>query len=74
MIQIEAYLNTRYERLIDGLEAFKTKRHLNNREISRELGISDNTLSKLIAGDKTVRLPIETVWRLEIISKEGEKL
>lgn len=74
MNQIEAYLNTRYERLINGLEAFKTKHHLSNREISKALGMSDHTLSRLIAGDKTVRLPIETVWRLELISKEGEKL
>lgn len=74
MNQIEAYLNTRYERLINGLEAFKAKHHLANREISKALGMSDHTLSRLIAEDKSVRLPIETVWRLERIAREGEKL
>lgn len=51
MIQIEAYLNARYERLINGLEAFKAKHHLANREISKALGMSDHTFSRLIAGD-----------------------
>ena len=74
MSKIDTCLNYRYERLIDGLEAFKAKHHLTNREISKALRMSDHTLSRLIAGDKTVRLPIETVWRLELISKDGEKL
>ena len=48
---MQTYLDTKYERLIDGLEAFKVKHHLNNREISKTLGMSDHTLSRLIAGD-----------------------
>lgn len=62
---------SRIELLADGLEAFKAREHLSNRDIGRALGISDNTVSRLIDGDTSVKLPVDTLWKIELIAKEG---
>ena len=62
---------SRIELLTDGLEAFKAKERLSNKDIGRALGISDKTVSRLIDGDTTVKLSISTLWKIEKIAKEG---
>lgn len=62
---------SRIDYIADGLEAFKAKHHLSNRDIGRSLGISDNTIARIINGDTRTRIPIKTMWEIEQIAKEG---
>lgn len=64
---------SRIDYIADGLEAFKARNHLSNRDIGRTLGISDNTVARVIQGDVKTRLPIEIVWEIEKIAMEGLK-
>lgn len=72
----EQRLSARYDKrarlLGDKLAVFKARQHLTNREISRTLGIRDETISRIINGDRTVRLPIEVLWRIEDMVKIEE--
>lgn len=65
---------SRIDYISDGLEAFKAKHHLSNRDIGRSLGISDNTVARIINGDIKARLPIEIMWKIEQIAKEGLRI
>ena len=72
----EQRLSARYDKrarlLGDKLAVFKARQHLTNREIGRTLGIRDETISRIINGDRTVRLPIEVLWRIEDMVKIEE--
>ena len=72
----EQRLAARYDKrarlLGDKLAVFKVRQHLTNREIGRTLGIRDETISRIINGDRTVRLPIEVLWRIEDMVKTEE--
>ena len=72
----EQRLSARYDKrarlLGDKLAVFKARQHLTNREIGRTLGIRDETISRIINGDRTVRLPIEVLWRTEDMVKIEE--
>ena len=72
----EQRLAARYDKrarlLGDKLAVFKARQHLTNREISRTLGIRDETISRIINGDRTVRLPIEVLWRIEDMARTVE--
>ena len=63
----------RIDYIADGLEAFKAKNHLSSRDLGYALGISDNTVSRIIHGDMTIRLSIETFFTIERIAMEGLK-
>lgn len=73
----EQRLAARYDKrarlLGDNLAVFKIRQHLTNREISRTLGIRDETISRIINGDRTVRLPIEVLWRIEDMARTVEE-
>lgn len=73
----EQRLASRYDKrarlLGDKLAVFKARQHLTNREISRTLGIRDETISRIINGDRTVRLPIEVLWRIEDMARTVEE-
>ena len=73
----EQRLSARYDKrarlLGDKLAVFKIRQHLTNREISRTLGIRDETISRIINGDRTVRLPIEVLWRIEDMARTVEE-
>lgn len=64
---------SRIDYISDGLEAFKARRHLSNKEIGHALGISDSTVARIIQGDVKTKLSIETVWKIEKIAIEGLK-
>ena len=49
---------------------FKCRNRLRNRDIGRALGIRDETVSRLLGGDRTVRLNMETLFKLEDMAKE----
>lgn len=72
----EQRLSARYDKrarlLGDRLAVFKARQHLTNREIGRTLGIRDETISRIINGDRTVRLPLEVLWRIEDMVKIEE--
>lgn len=72
----EQRLSARYDKrarlLGDKLAVFKARQHLTNREIGRTLGIRDETISRIINGDRTVRLPLEVLWRIEDMVKIEE--
>lgn len=72
----EQRLSARYDKrarlLGDKLAIFKARQHLTNREIGRTLGIRDETISRIINGDRTVRLPLEVLWRIEDMVKIEE--
>lgn len=72
----EQRLAARYDKrarlLGDKLAVFKARQHLTNREIGRTLGIRDETISRIINGDRTVRLPLEVLWRIEDMVKIEE--
>ena len=73
----EQRLSARYDKrarlLGDNLAVFKIRQHLTNREISRTLGIRDEAISRIINGDRTVRLPIEVLWRIEDMARTVEE-
>ena len=73
----EQRLSARYDKrarlLGDRLAVFKARQHLTNREIGRTLGIRDETISRIINGDRTVRLPIEVLWRIEDMARTVEE-
>ncbi len=73
----EQRLSARYDKrarlLGDKLAVFKARQHLTNREIGRTLGIRDETISRIINGDRTVRLPIEVLWRIEDMARTVEE-
>lgn len=73
----EQRLSARYDKrarlLGDKLAVFKIRQHLTNREISRTLGIRDEAISRIINGDRTVRLPIEVLWRIEDMARTVEE-
>ena len=73
----EQRLSARYDKrarlLGDKLAVFKVRQHLTNREIGRTLGIRDETISRIINGDRTVRLPIEVLWRIEDMARTVEE-
>ena len=73
----ERCLTARYDKrarlLGDRLAVFKARQHLTNREIGRTLGIRDETISRIINGDRTVRLPIEVLWRIEDMARTVEE-
>lgn len=52
---------------------FKARQHLTNREIGRTLGIRDETVARLLDGDRTVRMTMEQMWKLEDIAKLKEE-
>lgn len=58
------------QRLADGLSVYKCRNRLRNRDIGRALGIRDETVSRLLGGDRTVRLNMETLFKLEDMAKE----
>ena len=58
------------QRLADGLAVYKCRNRLRNRAIGRALGIRDETVSRLLGGDRTVRLNMETLFKLEDMAKE----
>ena len=58
------------QRLADGLAVYKCRNRLRNRDIGRALGIRDETVSRLLGGDRTVRLNMETLFKLEDMAKE----
>ena len=66
----EQRLSARYDKrarlLGDKLAVFKVRQHLTNREIGR-------TLSRIINGDRTVRMTMEQMWKLEDIAKLREE-
>ena len=64
---------SRIDYISDGLEAFKARTHLSNRDIGHTLGISDNTVARVIQGDVKTRLSVETIWEIEKIAMEGLK-
>ena len=69
----EQRLQERAERLADGLAIYKRRHRLNNYALARAVGIGHETVSRLMAADRTVRLPLETAWRLEQIAKLGNE-
>lgn len=69
----EQRLQDRAERLADGLAIYKRRHRLNNYALARAVGIGHETVSRLMAADRTVRLPLETAWRLEQIARLGNE-
>lgn len=73
----EQRLSARYDKrarlLGDKLAVFKARQHLTNREIGRTLGIRDETVARLLDGDRTVRMTMEQMWKLEDIAKLREE-
>lgn len=65
--------DARARRLADGLAVFKCRNHLTNRNIGRTLGIRDETVARLLDGDRTVRLSMEVLFKLEEIAKLREE-
>lgn len=63
----------RIDYIADGLEAFKAKNHFSNRDLGHALGVSDNTISRIIHGDAAIRLSLETLFTIERIAMEGLK-
>ena len=59
--------------LAEGLALFKIRNHLRNRDIGRTLGIRDETVARLLDGDKTVRMSMETLFKLEEIARMKEE-
>lgn len=70
--RLAARYDNRARLLGDKLAVFKIRQHLTNREIGRTLGIRDETISRIINGDRTVRLPMEVLWRIEDMVKIEE--
>ena len=68
-----ARYDARAQRIAEGLAVFKVRQHLRNRDIGRTLGIRDETISRIINGDRTVRLPIEVLWRIEDMARTVEE-
>lgn len=64
-----ASYDARAQRLAEGLAVFKVRQHLRNRDIGRTLGIRDETVARLLDGDRTVRMTMEQMWKLEDIAK-----
>ena len=68
-----ARYDARAQRIAEGLAVFKVRQHLRNREIGRTLGIRDETVARLLDGDRTVRMTMEQMWKLEDIAKLWEE-
>lgn len=68
-----ARYDARARKLGDGLAVFKVRNHLRNRDIGRTLCIRDETVARLLDGDRTVRLPLETLWKLEDLIRLKEE-
>ena len=63
-------LAARYDAMAQRLADYKCRNRLRNRDIGRALGIRDETVSRLLGGDRTVRLNMETLFKLEDMAKE----
>ena len=64
--RIEARYAARAQALADGLAAYKNRKGCSLIEMGRALGIGHVS----VAGDRTIRLPMETIWRLEDLARK----
>lgn len=62
-------LTDRARWLANGLAAYKQREHLSLKEMGLGLELSDKTLTRVLDGDYTVRLPAATLWKLEAIAR-----
>lgn len=59
----------RINRLADGLTVYKRRNGKTNEDIARATGVGTVAIGRLMAGDTTVRMPLETYWRLEELAR-----
>ena len=59
----------RINRLADGLTVYKRRSGKTNEDIARATGVGTVAIGRLISGDITVRMPLETYWRLEELAR-----
>lgn len=69
----QARYDARAQQLAEALAMFKFHQHLHNKDIARTLGIRDTTVARLLDGDRTVRMTMEQMWKLEDIAKLKEE-
>ena len=62
----------RINRLADGLTVYKRRSGKTNQDIARATGVGTVAIGRLMAGDTTVRMPLEAYWRLEEMAKVKE--
>lgn len=62
-------LEARARWLANGLAAYKRQEHLTLKAVGKALCMNDRTVSRILDEDYTVRIPIETLWRLEAIAR-----
>lgn len=68
--RIEARYAARAQALADGLAAYKNRNGCSLIEMGRVLGIGHVSVARLLDGDRTIRLPMETIWRLEDLARK----
>ena len=69
----QARYDAKAQLLAEALAVFKVRQHLHNKDIARTLGIRDTTVARLLDGDRTVRMTMEQMWKLEDIAKLKEE-
>lgn len=65
-----ARYNARAQRIADGLAIYKRRHGLRNRDISAALGIRPESVARILKADRTLRLDMETMFRLEEIAND----
>lgn len=66
-------LRARARWLANGLAAYKRQEHLTVKAVGKALSLNDRAVSRILGEDYTVRIPIETLWKLEAIARRMMK-
>lgn len=65
-----ARYNAMAQRIADGLAVYKRRHAMRNRDVSATLGIRPESVARILKGDRTLRLDMETYFKLEDMAKE----
>lgn len=65
-----ARYNAMAQCIADGLAVYKRRHAMRNRDVSATLGIRPESVARILKGDRTLRLDMETYFRLEDMAKE----
>ena len=63
----------RANRLADDLAVYKRRHKLTNLQIAKATGLGHMTVARLLDADVTVRLSLETYWKLEEMAKAKDE-